>query len=268
MMILAPVILAAAAWTMDGGDIEPKPTIMHIEERIPLYVPSDEPGVKEDPTLPAPPEAEKIPGMELEISAGGVGAFTSGEDGAVKPFVRLKTVTPLPILDEKQSQWWPRGYVVADFTGLPGRSVVLSDLNTYNSVEVRLGIAQTCFQNEFQRLGLYAEGGFATRLQGSETEPPLNRTVRWGGGGISIEQKEGKAWVHLGLIGDQRITADFSYAPAVQVAGSVRIWTEDKGALAKVGVSISGEAILGLASGYLSGETRRDIVRIGFTLSR
>jgi hypothetical protein len=226
--------------------------------------------VSVDPTLPAIiPDVEPIPGMELEVAVGGVGAFTGGMDGALKPFARIRTTTPLPIFDQKNAKWWPRAFVRADFTGLPGRALNVVDITTYNAVEVTLGLSQPAFQNKYQRLGFYGEGGFATRLQGGEQYAPLNKTVKWGAGGIIIEQKQGKAWVKVGLGADQRLSEDYSYVFAVLVSGSVRLWTEDVGALKGVGISIGGDASLGLTSSYPGApQTTHDLVRVYIALSR
>jgi hypothetical protein len=229
-----------------------------------------------DPTLlPVPPDIEPISGLDLEVSVGGIGAFTANTDGALKPFARIRTSTALPIFNGTKAdggilpKWNPRLYVRADFTGLPGRTVNIADVFTFNAIEMTFGFGQPLFQSRYQRLGVYFEGGFATSLASGSLEP-LNRTQRWFGGGLVLEQKQGKAWLKLGIGGDQRLDSIYWYAPCMMVSGSVRLWTEKdpNSTIHKIGVSLGGDASLGLGYGAVGIEPVRDLVRVWVGVSR
>lgn len=267
--MITALLLAAQTFTWDGTgqplryfQIVDAPGVqVDPQTNVPI-----EQGAAMDPSLPA---VEPIAGMNLEVSVGGVGAFTADTEGALKAFARIRTVTPLPFFTGKKAKWNARLLIRADFTGLPGRTVNLVDVSTFNAIEFYLGVAQPVFQNRYQRLSLYFEGGFATSLPSGNTQP-LNRTQRWFGGGAMMDQKQGKAWLKLGIGGDQRLDSTYYYAFALMVSGSVRLWTEtaEDSSIHKFGVSLGGDASLGLGWGYLGVQPTRDLVRVWVGISR
>jgi hypothetical protein len=212
------------------------------------------------PAAAATPPTAPVPGLEVELSAGG-SLILSGEVGAdASPFARIDVTAPLPI--GRRPEWFPRLAVRVDLSGLPGDTVDLASIETYKSLEAEIGVVQRLSQYNEHRLSVYGLGGIGTLLPG-EPEARAN-AIRWGGLGLELRNTERGDYLRVGIGGDQRLTGD--YRLVTTISGSLRLGAAT-GTLDGVEVRLTGDAILGLAvAGFERAD--RDVVRVQLCVSR
>lgn len=209
------------------------------------------------PAVPAPASGP-APAV-VSISVGG--EVTMGEaDAALTPTVILSVEWPLSTADLA-----PLAIVTGKFGGLQGEAVELADPTTFHTLQFDLQAAQRVSRRISG--AIYLGVGFATML-GTDPEP-VHKAPRYWSAGVRFGGAGTAGWLSVGVGMDQRLTG--AYQPAAVVAGALRLYTVDKGALAGGSVQLHGEAILGLNlstrwPGYDGGG--RDVVRVGVSIGR
>lgn len=250
--MIATLILAAAAWTWDGG--QDAPTI--VKEPIPMIeenpIPPDSGDTK---YIQLVPEADP-PGQTMAVSvmAGAQVGFATEADNAYEPFVRIGAKVPLAPNPEA-----PRLHAIIDLTGAQGAAIEVEEPQSWKSIEVSLGVSAYPFSK--LNVGLWADGGFSSRLPGDTT--PRVKAPRWAYGGVIFDRfKAGSLKVGMGA--DQRL--DGSYQPAITVKGWVALYQAETGPWAGAMITLVGDAILGVnLSEYSTDLTGglHDVIRAG-----
>lgn len=214
-------------------------------------------------------QAEQAPepedGMHLGVLLGGQVSLSGRAQTSLAPLARVEVDGPIPF-GKVQNTPWLR--VRADFTALPGESIELQNPETFRALQFSVSVSQRVFRalergEQRIRLSVFAEGGFATRLP--HDPAARDRSVRWGGGGLRLEERSRGAHISVALTGDQRL--DGVYRAAVVIDGAVQLWRADEGELKGAKVSLIGQAILGLQIGKEVG-AQGDVVGVGIAVGR
>jgi hypothetical protein len=234
----------------------------------------DEIPVEGDPvwmvTLPEPtptPAPEAPEGMHVSMLAGGLVSLSSETTGKLSPLARIAVDGPIA-LPNINPRHLPRVFVVADLTALPGDTIDLSNIETFKSIQLSLGVSQRVaeIRSGEQRIltSLYAEAGFASRINGDIA--PRDRAPRFGSIGVALEERTSGSFLRFGLAADQRL--DGRYQPAAVIGGAVKLWDADTGSLKGARAMLSGTFILGLDLSYVTGRApaRRDMIVVGLTV--
>lgn len=242
--------LLLAGWVWDGGSPEPTPTAdrvvkvyQQVKEEIQVIPPTD------------PPDTD----IHVSILSGAMVGIATESDSTVEPFVHIGAKVPLSA--DPQA---PRLHASIDLTNSPGEAVALEDPWTWKAVEVAIGVS--AYPVAKLNVGLWAEGGFSSKLPGDAADPqPRYKAARWAYGGVIFDKfKNGS--LKLGIGGDQRL--DGTYQAAVTLKGWISLYQAEKGFLKGSMVALVGDAVLGInLSNYYPGLNGglHDVIRVGLT---
>lgn len=184
--------------------------------------------------------------LSLTIQAGGTTTLSTTSDFSVTPVARISVDAPT-----SDFEYTPRLFVRGDLTALPGQTVDLSDVSSFNALEFSVGLAQPLPKTKF---GLYGVFGFATRLEGDTT--PLVRSPKFASAGLLFVTKNREHHLAVGMGGDQRLSSQGYWQTCLHIDGQVAIFVKDK-----VKVSLTISSILGMTS-----SDRSDLVRVGVVI--
>ena len=222
-----------------------------IEENV---VPSPPPTVIVQPPAPEPDPT----GQELRVTilTGGMVGLATDSTTNVEPFVRVGARFPLAA-----NPMAPRLHAIIDLMPALGQQADLQAVSSWKSIEVSFGVS--AYPVPAWNVGLWGEGGFASKLPGSNE--PLFKAARWAYGGIIFDRFRAGS-LKFGIGADERL--DGTYQPAVTVKGWVALYQATTQSSWPTGsmVSLVGDAILGInVSSYYPGLTGgiHDVVRVG-----
>lgn len=246
--MIAPALLFAG-WVWDGGDPSPTPSADRV---VKVYEQTKTEVAVIPPT--DPPDTD----IHVSILSGAMVGIATESESTVEPFVHVGAKVPLS--DSPQA---PRLHAAIDLTSSPGEAVALEDPWTWKAVEVAIGIS--AYPVEKLNVGLWAEGGFSSKLPGQDDKIPRYKAARWAYGGVIFDKFKGGS-LKLGIGGDQRL--DGSYQAAVTIKGWVSLYQTEKGFLKGSMIALVGDAVLGInLSEYYPGLNGglHDVIRVGLT---
>lgn len=240
--LLALVLAAAPAWA--AGPCRDKESGRFIPCPEPPALEAAEAGTK---TAAAPAE-ERI---RVRAMAGALTSFATDTPAAIKPLVSLGIEAPL-----STSSRGPSLEVLAELNALPGESIDFTDPQTFNALEVSIGLSQPIHPAVLFRV--YLDAGAASRL--ATSEEPVSRLPGWWSAGLLFRTKSRDHWLKCGLGSDQRLSGQ--WAAAVTVSGQAKV-----GERAGVSLYLVGSMIRALdLSAYGYEPPPRDSLRIGVAL--
>lgn len=211
-----------------------------------------------------------VDGYSFAAMLGGTVSMSSGAETKIQPIARLQVDGPLA-LGSANPDKLPRLHVVADLEALPGDTIdqaggIGSTLEQFKALRFSVGISQRISRPlvagaQVITTSLYADAGFATRLDG-EFEA-RDKAPRFSSFGLRFDEKASGSYLKLGMGADQRLTGDWQ--AAMHIDGYVRAYALKSGA-AEVGLLL--RAILGVnlsttAHPNLTGGIR-DSINVGF----
>ncbi len=207
----------------------------------------------------------------LSDSGGLVGDSQPNSSTTVSPLVLITVEAPISSFEAG-----PMLVVAGEFGALPGESLAIDKPESYRSLKLEVGVAQSLSKK--LNFGLYARAGFATRLAGDTA--PRDRAPRWIGAGLRFKGNASELTVTLNA--DQRLssTADLpttapsanagvatlAYQPTVEIRGKVPLYQAESGTLKGGKLSIYVNAVLGMdwsARGTSQTSARHDVVTAG-----
>lgn len=221
------------------------------------------------PPSPSPTPVQ-VDGYAFAAMIGGTVSMSSGAETKIQPIARLQVDGPLA-LGSANPDKLPRLHVMADLEALPGDTIdqaggIGATLEQFKALRFTVGISQRISTplvagTQVITTALYADAGFATRLDG-EFEAQ-DKAPRFSSFGVRFDEKTSGSFLKLGVGPDQRL--DSTWQAAAHIDGYVRAYALKSGA-AEVGLLI--RAILGinLSSPDHPGLTggMKDSINVGF----
>lgn len=260
-MILASAVLAAAAWSWDGGDQAPRSAEVPIgiEALVegqfgdPRNVVPDEAPVAVDPSLPAPKDEPKI---RVRILGGAVSGLITGGEPQIEPMARIDV--GWGVIGGKRPV---TASVIADLTALPGDAVNLADVASFRALKFSLAGSWKVFPQI--AASAYARGSFASRYE-TRGDVPVTEAPKSADFGVRFSTEERHAFLEVGMGPTQFL--DGSWVAAVSIRGSLDLYEAEMGSrLEGTSIALTVDATLGLEHSYTV-STRRDMVTVGAVL--
>lgn len=254
-MILAPVVLAAAAFIWDGGDQAPRSAEIPVGIDAPgqfvdprTNVPIEAPAAI-DPSLPAPKEEPKI---RVRILGGAVSGLITGGEPQIEPMARIDV--GWGIIGGKRPV---TASVIADLTALPGDAVNLSSVESFRALKFSLAGSWKVFPEI--AASAYARGSFASRYS-TRDETPVYEAPKSADFGVRFSTDERHAFLEVGMGPTQML--DGHWVAAVSIRGSLDLYQAEMGSrLEGTSLAITVDAQLGMEHSYTA-STRRDLVAV------
>lgn len=224
------------------------------------------PVLAQEPT----PTPIQVDGYSFAAMLGGTVSMSSGAETAIQPIARLQVDGPLALGSADPSKL-PRLHVMADLEALPGDTIdqaggIGATLEQFKALRFTVGISQRISTPlvagaQIITTSLYADAGFATRLDG-EFEA-RDKAPRFSSFGLRFDERASGSFLKLGLGPDQRLTGDWQ--AAAHIDGYVRAYALKSGA-AEFGLLI--RAILGVNLSSIDHPNLtggiRDSINVGF----
>ena len=218
---------------------------------------------------PSPTPLE-IDGYSFAAMLGGTVSMSSGAPTKIQPIARLQVDGPLA-LGSARPEKLPRLHVMADLEALPGDTIdqgggIGTTLEQFRALRFSVGVSQRISKPlkagaQVVTTSLYADAGFATRLDG-EFEA-RDKAPRFSSFGLRFDERVSGSALKLGVGADQRLTGDWQ--AAAHIDGYVRAYALKSGAAefgllirAILGINLSSPSRPGLTGGM------RDSINVGF----
>lgn len=217
------------------------------------------------------PTPVQVDGYSFAAMIGGTISMSSGAETKIQPIARLQVDGPLALGGANPDKL-PRLHVMGDLEALPGDTIdqaggIGATLEQFKALRFTVGISQRISKPlvsgaQVITTSLYADAGFATRLDG-EFEA-RDKAPRFSSFGVRFDERTSGSFLKLGMGPDQRLTGDWQ--AAAHIDGYVRAYALKSGA-AEIGLLI--RAILGVNLSSpdhpnLTGGMR-DSINVGFT---
>jgi len=220
---------------------------------------------------PAPsPTPSQVDGYSFTAMIGGTVSMASNADTKLAPIARLQVSGPLAI-GSANPEKLPQLHVTADLEALPGETIdqqggIGATLEQFKALRFTVGMSQRiskwqAFGEQRVATSIYADGGFATRLDGDQQA--RDKAPRFASFGIRFDERTSGSYLKLGMGPDQRL--DGQWQLATHIDGYVRAYALKSGT-AEFGLLM--RAILGVDASSPTHPTlnggMRDSVNVGF----
>lgn len=226
------------------------------------------PALAQDPT--PSPTPYQVDGYSFTAMIGGTVSMSSEADTKVAPLARIQVSGPLALGSADPSKL-PQLHVTADLEALPGETIdqaggIGATIEQFRALRFTVGISQRI--SKWQAFGaqriatsLYADAGFATRLDGAVQA--RDRAPRFASFGVRFDEATSGSYLKLGAGPDQRLDGQYQFV--AHIDAYARAYALKSGA-AEVGLLL--RAILGVNASSpsrpnLTGGTR-DSINVGF----
>lgn len=236
--------------------------LLHAQEPAPLPLPF--------PEASPSPEPYQVDGYSFTAMLGGTVSMSSNAETKLAPIARLQVSGPLALGGANPDRL-PRLHVTADLEALPGDTIdqaggIGATLEQFKALRFTVGISQRiskwqAFGAQSVATSIYADAGFATRLDGEQE--PRDKAPRFTSFGVRFDERTSGSFLKLGVGPDQRL--DGTWQLATHIDGYVRAYALKSGAAemgllmrAILGIDASSPSRPGLTGG------RRDSVNVGF----